>query len=129
MLGSQARMLLREPLERHFGLPASPGRVLDGAESLSVLCPHGVFELRPVRSQQAAEPPDRNPEIVECLAVETIVEPALCSPGGRQALERQPSRSFLIAPKEEIVRQRAATSGLGARERCLRRALLLLILV
>ena len=129
MLGSQARMLLREPLERHFGLPASPGRVLDGAESLSVLCAHGVFELRPVRSQQAAEPPDRNPEIVECLAVETIVEPPLCSPSGRQALERQPSRGLLVAPREEIVRQRAATSGLWAPGLHLCRALVLLNLV
>jgi hypothetical protein len=43
------------------------------------------------------------------LPVETIVEPPLCGPGRRQALERQPSRAFLVATKEEVFRQRAAT--------------------
>ena len=102
-------MLLREPLEGDFGFAASAGCLLDGAKPSTVLRPHGRLELRPVRPQQAAEPPNAHPEIVQRLPVETIVEPPLCGPGGSQALERQPSRAFLIATTEKVVRQRAAT--------------------
>jgi hypothetical protein len=57
-------MLLREPLERDFGFAASAGGSLDPAQSSTVFCPHGLFELRTVRAQQTAEPPHTNPEIV-----------------------------------------------------------------
>jgi hypothetical protein len=66
------------------------------------------MELRAVRSQQAAKSPDGNPEIMKSLAVEPIIEPALCGLRGGQALERQPPRGFLVTAKEEIGGQRAA---------------------
>ena len=37
MLGRQVAMLLREPLERDFGLAAPARRLLDGAKPLPVL--------------------------------------------------------------------------------------------
>jgi len=64
VLGAEVRMLLREPLERDFGFAASAGGLLDSAKPSTVFCPHGLFELRTVRAQQAAEPPHANPEIV-----------------------------------------------------------------
>ena len=109
LLGSQVRVLLREPFECDFGFASPSGRALNGAKPLSLLGPHGTMELRAVRSQQAAEAPNGNPEIMKGLAVEPIVEPALCGLRGGQALERQPSRGFLVAAIEEIVGQRAAT--------------------
>jgi hypothetical protein len=48
------------------------------------------------------------------LPVEGIVEPTLCRARGGKAFERQPSRGFLVAAKEEIVRQRAARFRLRA---------------
>ena len=105
-------MLLRQPLERDFGFAAAAGRLLDGTKPSAVLCPHGLFELRPVRTQQAAEPPNTNPEVVKCLPVEAVIEPPLCGPCGSQALERQTPRGFLVAAKQEVVWQCAATSRL-----------------
>jgi hypothetical protein len=45
---------------------------------------------------------------VQRLPVERVVEPTLCRARGGKAFESQPSRGFLVAPKEEIVRQRAS---------------------
>ena len=112
MLGRQVSMLFREPLERHFGLAASAGCLLDCTKPLPVLRPNGGLELGPVRPQQAAEPPNRNPEIVQRLPVERVVEPTFCRARGGKAFERQPSRGFLVAPREEIVRQCASPFGL-----------------
>ena len=112
MLGRQVRMLLGEPLERDLGFAASTGRLLKGAKPLSVLRAHGIVELRPIGAQQAAEPSNGHPEIMQRLAVEAIVEPTFCRPRRRQALERQPPRSFLVAAKQEVVWQCAATSRL-----------------
>ncbi|MBW2551413.1 MAG: hypothetical protein JRE73_11750 [Deltaproteobacteria bacterium] len=100
--------MLRQPLERDFGFAPATRRLLNRAKPLPVLRPHRRVELRPVRAQQAAEPPNRDPEIMERLAVGRIIEPTLSSARGRNTLQRQPSRSFLVAAKQKIVRQRTA---------------------
>lgn len=97
-------MLLGEPFERDFGFAASAGRLLDGTEPFSVFGSHGGLELRPVRAELASQSSDRDPEIVERFTVEAIVQPSLRRPRRRQALEGEPSRGLLIAPKKEVVR-------------------------
>ncbi len=113
MLRQKRTVLLREPFERDFGFPAPAGCQLNRSKTLSIFAAYGRLELGSVGPQQTAEPTDGDPEIVERLAVETIVESALRRSGCRQALESQAARGFLVAPEEEIVWQ--AASSLGVR--------------
>ncbi len=87
MFGREVSMLLREPFERHFGFAASSRGLLDGTKSFPVLRSHRGLELRPVRAELAPEPSNRDPEIMERLTVEAIVQPALGGTRRRQALE------------------------------------------
>jgi hypothetical protein len=59
--------------------------------------------LRPVRAELAPQSSDGDPEIMERLAVDPIVQTALRSTRCRQTLERQASRGLLVASKKEIV--------------------------
>jgi len=103
MFGGEVTMLLREPIERHLGFAACACRLLDGTKPFPVLRSHRGLELRPVRAELAPQPSNRNPEIMERLTVEAIVQPALCATRRREALEGEPARGLLVAPKQEIV--------------------------
>jgi len=103
MFGREVSMLLLKPFERHFGFAACARRLLDGTKPFPVLRSHRGLELRPVRAELAPQPSNRDPEIMERLTVEAIVQPALCGARRCEALEGEPSRGLLVAPKQEIV--------------------------
>jgi hypothetical protein len=92
MFVREVAMLLREPFEPDFGFAAGTRRLLDGTKPFPVLRSHRGLELWPVRAELAPQSSDRDPEIMERLTVEAIVQPALGGTRRRQALEGEPSR-------------------------------------
>ncbi len=111
MLGPQGRLLLGEPSQRDLGFAASTGRALNSSEVLSVLRTNGALELGSVGPEHAAQSSDRDPEIMERFAIETIVQPSLCSYGRAQAFEREAACGFLFASPQEVVGQRPMPPG------------------
>jgi hypothetical protein len=106
-------LLFGEPLKCDFRFPAGAGGTLDGAQGATVFLANRAIELSAICSKHAPEPANRYAEVVEGLAIESVVESAFRGDGCVQSFERQTSSSLLFASRQEIVGQCRLTPELG----------------
>lgn len=100
VLRRKGAMLLLEPLQGHLGLATGACRALDRPKPPAVLGTNGLGKLDLVRTKHASKASNPDTKIMKCLAVETVVEPALGGAGGSERLQREPSRSLFAASPE-----------------------------